>query len=160
MHCRLLSLSDPCKYLMVKTGQATMLLPLLTSKNDTMRRMSRQVSTMSSQPSLQEQGGLCFLLLRHRQHVIFWRYSCGSWTPQETQISSYQQQQVKPFLLQVLLNVAAVEEAAEALERDGAPSYIHGMNIVHARRLCGQAERTSPQLVALQEKLYEQYSQV
>ena len=61
--------------------------------------------------------------------------------------------------LQVLLNVATSEQAAEALERDGSPAYVHGMNIVHARRTCGQAERTSPQLHVLQLQLYMQYSQ-
>ena len=60
--------------------------------------------------------------------------------------------------VQVLLNVATMEEAAEALERDGAPAYIHGMNIVRARRSCGQADRHSLQLLDLQGKLYEQYS--
>ena len=58
--------------------------------------------------------------------------------------------------MQVLLNVAPLEEAAETLERDGAPGYIHSMNIVRSRRSCGQALRTSPQLLVLQARLYEQ----
>ena len=61
--------------------------------------------------------------------------------------------------MQVLLNVATLEEAAEALERDGAPAYIHGMNIVRARRSCALAERTSPQLLELQRRLYESFGQ-
>ena len=60
------------------------------------------------------------------------------------------------MLAQVLLNTAIVPEAAEALERDGAPTYIHGMNLMRLRQSHGQAVRGSPQLLVLQEKLYAQ----
>ena len=46
--CRILSLSDTCKSLMAETGQAKMLLPMLTSKNNATRWLSRQVSSVGS----------------------------------------------------------------------------------------------------------------
>ena len=61
------------------------------------------------------------------------------------------------MLAQVLLNTAMLPEAAEALEKDGAPTHIHGMNLMRLRQFHGQAVRGSPQLLVLQEKLYAQY---
>ena len=60
------------------------------------------------------------------------------------------------MLAQVLLNTAMLPEAAEAMEKDGVPTYIHGMNLVRLRQSHGQAVRGSPQLLMLQEKLYAQ----
>jgi hypothetical protein len=62
-------------------------------------------------------------------------------------------------LVQVLLNTATLEEAAERMEADGAPAHIHGMNLVRLRRSQSQANRTSPLLLDLQAKLYVRYSQ-
>lgn len=36
--------------------------------------------------------------------------------------------------MQVLLNVAMLPDLAEQLEREGAPVYVHGMNLVRLRR--------------------------
>ena len=61
------------------------------------------------------------------------------------------------LLEQVLLNTAMSPEAAEALETGGAPTHIHGMNLMRLRQAHGQAMRGSPQLQVLQEKLFAQY---
>lgn len=61
--------------------------------------------------------------------------------------------------IQVLLNVTLLQQAAEMLEKDGAPKYIHGMNLVRLRSSFGHTTRSSPQLLVLQAKLYEQFGQ-
>ena len=48
LSCRLLSLVDTCKKLMGETGQAKLLLPLLTSKKNAVRWMTRQVRNCST----------------------------------------------------------------------------------------------------------------
>lgn len=44
VHCRALSLSDICKKLLTERDEAKALLPLVSSKKDTVRWMARQVS--------------------------------------------------------------------------------------------------------------------
>ena len=67
--------------------------------------------------------------------------------------------QASSVLVQVLLNTATLEVAAERMEADGAPAHIHGMNLVRLRRLQSQANRHSPLLLDLQAKLYARFSQ-
>ena len=60
--------------------------------------------------------------------------------------------------VQVLLNMAVMPDLAEQLEQQGAPQYIHGMNVVRLRRPYNSASRAPPSMLHLLSEVNDQLS--